>query len=240
MNLEVLTTLQDVTDEKVSGKTAIVFDILRCTTSIVTALANGCREVIPVSSEREALELYKRSPDPALLLSGEHGGSKIPDFRLGNSPQEFTPRRVRNKTVIMTTTNGTQAIKKCRLARSVLIGSLLNISAVCRQALAAGRDIVVICAGSRGKIALEDLMAAGMVVAVCRRLVPGIRTVEPAATLYHLYDYLKNNMKQAVYTSRSGINLQSLGLQGDIDYSLKKNRYSIVPVYKENSVQLGR
>jgi 2-phosphosulfolactate phosphatase len=239
LNLEVLTILQDLADDKVSGKTAIVFDILRCTTSIVTALANGCREVIPVSSEREALELYNRSPDPALLLSGEHGGSKIPDFHLGNSPLEFTSRRVRDRTVIMTTTNGTLAIKKCRPAYAVFIGSFLNISAVCRKAVAAGRDIVVICAGSKGKIALEDLMAAGMVVAVCRRLVPGIRMVEPSATLYHLYEYLKNNMKQAVYTSRSGINLQSLGLQGDIDYSLKKNRYSIVPVYKENSIHLG-
>lgn len=238
MNLEVLTTLQDVTPEKVCGKTAIVFDVLRCTTSIVTALANGCPEVVPVFSEGEARELFNQSSVPGVLLAGESGGVKIPGFHLGNSPMEFTSRLVRNKTIIMTTTNGTQAIRKCREAFAVFIGSFLNLTAVCRKALATGRDIVVICAGWRGKTALEDLIAAGMTVAVCRRLKPAICLAEPASTLFHLYSYLKKNMKPVIYTSRSGVNLRSLGFKRDIDFSLQKNRYNIVPVYRDNSIQI--
>lgn len=238
MNLDVIPTLQDVTKEKVSDKVAIVYDILRCTTSIVTALANGCQEIVPVSSESDAWEFYNKSPTPAPLLVGERYGSKITGFHLGNSPLEFTSRQVRNKTVIMTTTNGTEAIKKCQGAYSVIIGSFLNISAVCRKALTCGRDIIIICAGSKGKTALEDMIAAGMTVAVCRRLQPAVHATEPAMTLYHLFNYLKKSIKPAIYASRSGINLQKMSLQRDIDFSLQRNRYPIVPFYRENSIKI--
>ncbi len=238
MKLEVITTLQDVTEDKVREKTAVVFDVLRCTTSIVTALANGCRKIIPAASKHEAIELYNNSAEVDKLLAGEVNGVKLPEFHLGNSPLEFTARQVKNKTIIMSTTNGTLAIKKCKTAHAVLIGSFLNISSVCRQALAAGRDIAVICAGTKGRIALEDILVAGMVVAIIRKLQPDIHTEDPGLTLYHLYQYLKGNMKQAVYTSRSGLKLHDLGLRRDIDYSLQKNRYAITPVFRENAIRL--
>ncbi len=117
-----------------SDTVCIVFDVLRATSSMVTALANGAEALQPVSEIHEALEL--RSKNPQLLLAGERDGLRIRgelsggvDFDLGNSPREFTRERIAGKRIAMSTTNGTRALRASLGAKQVLIGSFLNLSA---------------------------------------------------------------------------------------------------------------
>lgn len=239
MNIDVIPNLKELTPQKIYGKTAIVLDILRCTSTIITALANGCRQVIPTQSPREAADLINKYPQSSVLVAGENKGAKIPGFDLGNSPVEIAGSPLKGKILIISTTNGTTAIRSCKSAKHVLIGSFLNVSAVCARAISNQKDTVIICAGTEGNIALEDIMAAGCFVSEFKKSSQDMRYSDLAKTFYYLYKYFKNNLEQILLTSRSGLNLQSLGYRQDILHCLQKDLYKIVPVYKNNTVQLA-
>jgi 2-phosphosulfolactate phosphatase len=161
----------------------VVFDVLRATSTFVTALHNGAKVIIPVSEIAEALAIRQKQPD--VLLGGERDGVKIRarqtggvDFDFGNSPREYTPEKVRGKTVVSTTTNGTRALRACTGAETVLAASFLNLTATAkliRQLQPA--QIVLVCAGTRENRADEDVLAAG---ALCELLIrEGETTGEP-------------------------------------------------------------
>jgi 2-phosphosulfolactate phosphatase len=145
----------------------VVFDVLRATTTFVTALQNGAEKIIPVSEIAEAVALRKSQPD--VLLAGERDGVKIRaalsggiDFDFGNSPREFTPEKVRGKTIVSTTTNGTRALRACAGAKMILASSFLNLSATAKfLTKSQPEEILLVCAGTGEGVALEDLLAAG-------------------------------------------------------------------------------
>ena len=154
-------------ERDLSHTICVVFDVLRATTSMLTALKNGAKKIYPVTEISEALALHRKHP--AALLAGEREGLRIrksqsggTDFHLGNSPREFTASRVSGKTIIMTTTNGTRALQSCMGARQVLIGGFLNLPALARwidkQSPSA---LLVVCAGTFEQAAYEDTLAAG-------------------------------------------------------------------------------
>jgi 2-phosphosulfolactate phosphatase len=155
--------LPKLTDpHSVAGQTVVVTDVLRATTTIISALSNGLRQVIPTPTIPLALEL-KQQLGPGVILGGERGGVIIPGFHQGNSPREFTPELVRGRELVLCTTNGTVAMEACRGAERVLIGALVNLSAVVAELHAAPR-VLVVCAGTDGKITSEDSLFAGAVV----------------------------------------------------------------------------
>jgi 2-phosphosulfolactate phosphatase len=150
-----------------SNTVCVVFDVLRATTSMLTALQHGAASIIPAAEISEALAL--RAKHPAALLAGERDGVRIRaaqsggvDFDLGNSPREFTPDRVAGKTIIITTTNGTRALQACRGARHILPGAFLNLAALA-QWIARERPphLLLVGAGTFEQAAYEDTLAAG-------------------------------------------------------------------------------
>ena len=150
-----------------SNTVCVVFDVLRATTSMLTALHNGADSILPVAEIAEALAL--RAKHPGALLAGEREGLRIRaaqtggvDFDLGNSPREFTPERVAGRHIIMTTTNGTRALQACLGARHILAGAFLNLDALARwikheQPL----HLLLVGAGTFEQAAYEDTLAAG-------------------------------------------------------------------------------
>ena len=147
--------------------TCVVFDVLRATSTFVTALHNGAKAVIPVAEISEALAF--RQKKPGVLLGGERDGVKIRadqtgggDFDLGNSPREYTPEKVRGKTIVSTTTNGTRALRACACAQTVLAASFLNLT-VTAQFIRKLQpvELLLVCAGTRENMADEDVLAAG-------------------------------------------------------------------------------
>ncbi|MCL4442259.1 MAG: 2-phosphosulfolactate phosphatase [Firmicutes bacterium] len=239
MIVDVIPTLKELTPQKIYGKTAIVLDIFRCTSTIVTALANGCKEVVPQLSFQEVDTAAAKYPINDFLLAGEINGQKIPGWNLGNSPVEYTEYPVRDKTILLTTTNGTNAIKACKPAKSVLIGSFLNLSAVCSRAVTDQKDIVIVCAGTQGNIALEDIMAAGCHISRLKKYYQDVRLTDLSRTFYYLYNYFRDNLFKVLSASRSALNLQKLGYERDIAFCLQKNIYKIAPVLKNNTIQLN-
>jgi len=176
MNIEVILTpaeLPALAQRDLGAAVCAVFDVLRATTTLVTALHNGANEVIPVSEISEALAIRKRRP--SVLLGGERQGLKIHadgiDFDFGNSPREYTPGKVHGKTIVSTTTNGTRALRACARAKSVLASSFLNLNATAKF-VRAGKfeSFLIVCAGTHENAALEDILAAG---ALCEAISAG-------------------------------------------------------------------
>jgi 2-phosphosulfolactate phosphatase len=154
MKIDIALLPQVVNKAELSDAVCIVLDIFRATTSIVTSLANGCSSMIPVLSIDEAHAVAANMG--SVLFAGERQSIKIDGFDFGNSPLEFSRAKVQGQTIIMTTTNGTAAIKSTEGAYRTLIGSFVNAQAACVQAKQYGKDILIVCAGTDGLFSLED------------------------------------------------------------------------------------
>lgn len=151
-----------------SAATAVVFDILRATSTFITALAHGAASVWPVASIDDALALKKNLPHA--LLGGERHGDIIPGFDLGNSPLEYRDS-VRGRDIISTTTNGTVALRAVSKAASILPAALLNLQAVASHIIATPPpQLILVCAGTFRDAALEDILAAGLLISLLHSL----------------------------------------------------------------------
>ena len=238
MNLSVLFTPSEfaaLSERRLESTACVVFDILRATSTLVTALAHGAESILPVVDIPQALEA--RALDSSLLLAGERGGERIKkaltgsiDFDLGNSPREFTEARVRNRMIAMTTTNGTRALKACQGAAAVLACSFLNLSATARYLQNLSVDhVILVCAGTGENGASEDTLGAG---ALCRRLealgkvVPADDSVWMAASLY---DLVAPKLVQALARSQNGRRLTALpDLAADVEGCAATDLYNLV------------
>ncbi len=155
---------------ELSGRVAVVIDVLRATTTITTALANGAEAVIPFADLEECRAYREKEPD--ILLGGERDGLRPEGFDLGNSPCEYTAERVFGRRIAYTTTNGTRAIEACRDAEEVLLGALVNRRALAERLAASGFSAILVCAGKLGRPNLEDTYCAGAIIEALRGLVP--------------------------------------------------------------------
>jgi 2-phosphosulfolactate phosphatase len=182
----------------------VVFDVLRATTSMLTALANGASAVFPVSTIEEAVG--RRRMDPSVLLAGERGGRRIregAEFDLGNSPREFSREAVGGRTIVMTTTNGTRALRACSRAARTLAGAFLNMGALVREIRRMRpQSLLVVCGGTMDQAALEDAAAAGM---LCRGVWSDFDEFSDSAVMARrLYEGLNGDLLGAMRLSRNG------------------------------------
>jgi len=215
----------------------VVFDVLRATSSIVTALANGAAAFIPVEEIAEALAVRRQRPDA--LLAGERDGLRIGaaltggvEFDLGNSPREFTREKVAGKTIISTTTNGTRALRACGAAKSVIVGSLLNLQATASFVMEKkATHLLLVCAGTVENAALEDTLAAG---ALCDLLVsrsPAFEPLDSAAIALGVYRQAESNLSAAFNSAQNARQLlANPDLRDDVDFCLRRDCFPLTPV----------
>jgi len=223
------------------GDLIIVVDVLRCTSTVVTALANGAREIIPVKSLREARRM--RAENPSYLLAGERGGLKPSGFDLGNSPLEYMREKVFGKTIVLTTTSGTKALNNSKGARWVLVGSFLNLNAVSEKALSIaiseGTDICIVQSGTNGEFSLEDFICAGAIIDSLNSLTKGDVNLSDAAKAALLgFTYVKNDLCASIMRSRHSTRLIKMGFIEDIRFSCQMNLFPITPFYNGRSITL--
>jgi 2-phosphosulfolactate phosphatase len=216
-----------------SKTVCVVFDVLRATSSIVTALANGAEAVIPVSEIPEALGIRKKRPD--VLLAGEREGKRIPaslangtEFDFGNSPREFTVERVKGRTLVITTTNGSRALRACARSQKVLASSLLNLRATADH-LAANppASLLLICSGTFEQPALEDIVVAG---ALADLVWPSFSDASDSAIVARAtYLSHRHNLPEAIENSRNGRRLMAdAELQEDVAWCQRLDAFPIV------------
>ncbi|QDR82918.1 2-phosphosulfolactate phosphatase [Sporomusa termitida] len=218
-----------------SRTTCIVVDVFRATTSIVTAMANGCKCVTPVLSVNDARLLAREKT--GALLAGERQSIKIEGFDLGNSPFDFAEASVRGQEVIMTTTNGTAAIKATAGAARTLIGSFANAGAVCHTARQCGQDVLIVCAGTDGLFSLEDALCAGCLTETLHReALPAALLTDAASGALLMYGQAKASLAAIGAAGRNGSRLQALGRKEDIEYCLRTDLFTIVPEYKDGII----
>lgn len=222
------------------GDLIIVVDVLRCTSSIVSALANGAKAVIPAETLKEAHELHRQHLD--YLLAGERKGRKLRGFNLGNSPLEFVREVVEGKTVIMTTTSGTHALVRCRQAEHVLVGAFLNAEAVARKAAEICQkervNVSFVLAGEKGLFSLEDFLCAGAIASGFQ--LEGFDFTDEALAAVFGFGRVKGRLREHIEKSRHARHLTELGFGKDVDFSCKLNHFGIAPVYKDDKVTLIR
>jgi 2-phosphosulfolactate phosphatase len=225
--LDVVFTPGQLGEAKWSGKVVVVaIDVLRATTTAVTALVNGARAIRPVAEPEEGRAALAGFPVGEALLGGERYGKPLPGFDLGNSPAEYRPKVVRGKTVILSTTNGTRLLARCAGATEVLLGALVNAGAVAERVGTWEGDALLACAGRHGGFSLEDAVCAGLLV---NRLGAGWRLGDGAAAALGLCGTYGRHPGRALWESPHGRYLTELGLGDDLADGAAVDRYRLVP-----------
>lgn len=232
MMVDVVFAAGDLTEAKVKGKVVIVIDVLRATSVMVTALNNGLKEVIPVLSPEEAFAYKNENPGP-ILLGGEREALPIEGFDYGNSPLDYIPAVVQNKSLVMTTSNGTRAIKGSVGASKILIASFLNVKAVTDK-IASEKDLVVVCSGSNDLFTIEDALCAGMIVSKIASN-NDIKLSDGAQAMKKLYE-VNEGLEPFVSGGNHYQLLQKRGFYDDLKYCFQKNTINLVPYYKDGKI----
>lgn len=239
MDLEVFLTSYNVTPEDVKDRTVVVIDVLRASTSILTALANGARDVVPVADMADASKIASNLDSSSYLLGGERGGNRIDGYHLGNSPLEYTKEQVKGRTIILTTTNGTTAIARARSARHLLIGSFLNAGRVVDFIEKGDRPTTIVCAGTRNRVSLEDTLCAGlMLYRLWKGMDPPEGVSDTAYMAFTQYRNDKDELKIALKHCNHAQWLRANGYAADVDYCIQLDALPLLPYYKENRLVL--
>lgn len=215
---------------KVENTIVVVADVFRATSCMVTAFAYGVNSIIPVATIEEC-QLYQ---ERGYLAAAERNARKVDGFELDNSPFTYMDERIRGANVAMTTTNGTLAITKSRSAVKVLVGSFLNLEAIVQFLKSERYDVMVLCAGWKGRVNMEDTLFAGALV---ERLKDSYAMAEDSAVMaWRLYCQGKDNLPSYLSNSSHIRRLQRLGIQKDITYCLQHDLYDVVPVLRGNAL----
>lgn len=217
-------------------KAIVIVDIFRATSIICTLFMNGASKVIPV----ESLEIAKDYKDKGFLVAAERNGKKIDFADFGNSPFEFTPEKIKDKTIVYSTTNGTQTINMCKENEVVLIASFLNLTAVTDYLLKLKKDILILCSGWEGDLCLEDIVFAGVLIENLNRAnVFNLYNDAAIASVDH-WNLAKRNLKGYLEKSFQYNRLVRLGMTEIIEYCITLNITHLIPFFKSNSLIINK
>ncbi len=229
MHIETHPFASAVNEDDLSGKTVVVIDVLRATSVMIAALENGAKAIVPVLTEKEAMREAKKYKPGTFLLCGERKAKKIRGFDLGNSPLEFTRPVVAGKTLIMTTTNGTRALNGCRKAKKVLIAAFLNVDAVVEK-IKHNSGVVLLCSGTNGRFSMDDGLCAGMISDKLSGNLP-VKTDDLGQVLLKTRRSGNGDLKNGLRHCGHLNFLVENGFERDVEYCLRQNSSSVVPVY---------
>jgi 2-phosphosulfolactate phosphatase len=214
--------LYDVTQHAV-----VVVDILRATSCMTTAFAHGIAGIKPFAKLEDCLAMKAHG----YFTAGERDGKKVDGFDMGNSPYEYMSPSLSGQYIAFTTTNGTQAIAKAVGAPSIIIGSFLNLSAVAEALAKLQQNVLVVCAGWKGRFNLEDTLFAGALAEKLSGILTPACDAPLAAT--RLYKQASSDMVGYLRDSSHVKRLARLNIHKDIEFCLTTDQYNVVPVLND-------
>lgn len=223
--------------QELQGGIAVILDVLRASTTIVHALANGAKCVVPCGEVEDSSRIVESLPSGTTLRGGEREGLLIDGFDLDNNPFAYSADVVRGKTIVFTTSNGTRALLRSMQADRIVIGSFVNLQAIVDVLASDPRPVHLVCAGTKGKITVEDCLCAG---AIANRLLTATGANESewtddqlrlALDLYRQEAATPETFRQAMRSGYGGRNCMRLGFETQIDRAGTMDLFAIVPEY---------
>jgi 2-phosphosulfolactate phosphatase len=247
MKIDVILTpaeLPRLSKRDLGATDCVVFDVLRATSTFVTALHHGARAIIPVSEISEALEIKKKHPK--VLTAGERHGVKITArgtvFDFGNSPREVVPAKVKGRKIVSTTTNGTRALRACAHAGMVLAGAFLNLRVTARFLLnSRSQNVLLICAGTGENAALEDIIAAGALCQMLAKAKPSPVLSDAALVALSMFRHSKESSDEVICESENARRLLAMPeLRGDVEFCLQRDIFNVIARMKAGEITAVR
>ena len=238
MRIDVFFTPLGLNPGDLTGRGVVVVDALRASTTVITALANGAKAVIPAATAEEAVRLASNLEKDGVVLAGERKSLKIDGFALGNSPREMTEAAVGGKTIVLATTNGTPALVAAQGGDPVLVGAPANFRALAARARAVLEqrgELVVLCAGRDKQFAVEDGYTAGRLIKAVRRGVKRLELNDAARAAIALTDAVAT-WTEALEGSDAARQLAEADLAEDVRFAAKPDRFSVVPSYADRRI----
>lgn len=239
MRLDVYLTPEEIAPSDVSGRVVAIIDVLRWSSSVAAALANGAKNVVPFAEPEEVVRFSKDFDRGTIRLAGERRSMPIPGFDLGNSPGEFSAESVEGKTVLMTTSNGTRALLAVTGARDVVIASYVNFSAalaLLRAAARGGSDVALVCGGRDRHFSLEDAACAGRFVRHIARRLANAELGDAARACAILERKYGDELQRVFADSEHGRGLVAAGFSADLEICAQIDAFPVLPVYQDRQI----
>lgn len=222
----------------------IMIDVLRASTTVCAALHNGAKEIIPSDSLDKAVKIYSSLSKEARFIGGERNGLKPAGFDAGNSPSEFTEQNVANKTVIVTTTNGTKTFLKAKNAKHKIVAGFVNISPVLdyieklvREETEKDFKLIILCSGTDGRFSYEDTLCAGAIIEELGVSFPDTVCSDTASAAKNLFNLHSNDLIDFLKTCEHALYLKEIGFEQDIDEALTPDLYPVLPIVQGSSIK---
>jgi 2-phosphosulfolactate phosphatase len=236
--VHVLMKKEELDGVRVPGKVVVVLDILFATTTMVSALAHGAAEVVPVLDEAAARSRARSYAEGSYVLSGELLAETLPGFA-HPAPLALVEHGVQGKTVIYSTTNGTVAMSQAAGAARVYCGSLLNARSVAQHILARhpGDTVLIVCSGSMNNFNLEDFYGAGVLVERFAELLGGTADLSDAAKAA-LAVSRHAALPEALFECRVGRMMLARGLRREVEFACRVDQFPVVPVLEEGRLRI--
>jgi 2-phosphosulfolactate phosphatase len=210
----------------------VIIDIFRATSAICTAFQYGVEKMIPVAGIEEA-SAYKAQ---GFLVGAERNGVALEGFDFGNSPFSYMSESIKGKTIVISTTNGTQAIKAAKQASQIVIGSFLNLTALCSWLQKQNCEIILLCSGWKNRFSMEDMLFAGAVSDALSQNSDAFKLGDAALAAKYMYQSAKKNSYRLLHESSHKERLSALGLKEDIKYCLSLDKTDIIPVFRDDGL----
>lgn len=237
MKIHALLSPLNVEELYFTGKTTVVIDVLRATSTIIAALDNGAREIIPVDTVDFAVKVSGSAFGGQTLLAGERNTIKVEGFALGNSPLEFSKEIVAGKSIILYTTNGSKAIIKAKFSENLFIASFNNLGILAKLLYEMGRDIEILCSGSNGQFCIEDTVCAGKLISEIQKLDKNIELSDASLASVSLAKSFGSNILRMLKNSEHGKLLIENGFGNDLKFVSKLNISKTIPMYSESVIK---
>lgn len=234
MKIDVILTAADIQPEKIKDKIVVIIDVLRATSVMITALANGAKAVYPYKDIESVLENSKKSK--SFVLGGERKGLKIEGFDFGNSPLEYTREAVEGKDMFMTTSNGTRAIENsANGSKKLFIAAFLNVESVAEKILKENDDTVIVCSGTDDNFSLDDALCAGEIIKRVKEKNKNVYLTDISLAMKKLAE-TSISIENTLEGSKHFEYLKTIGFYDDMNHCFTMDMFDIVPEYKNGVI----
>lgn len=230
MRINVLFSPVNADELYFTNKTVVVIDVLRASSTIITALMNGAKEIVPVATVEFAVKVSGGMFGGKTLIGGERNTKKIDGFAIGNSPFEYSREVVENKYIVYYSTNGSKAIVKAKFAEELIVCSFNNLSAVSKHLLNLNKDVEILCAGNDNLFSLEDSVCAGKLIKKIKKKNKNLEVSDSASAALALFERFGEDIFSLLKNSEHGQKLLENGFEKDVKYCSESNISTCIPV----------